>query len=175
MFKKLSLTLLTIILLVAIAGCNVINPTNPESNTSNENSPPGASDDYTEPTANQQMLPLIPGKAADVKLDANADGTTQQLKTGEVLSITLESNPSTGYGWSATISNEKVVVQMGGAQYEEPPSTTGTPMVGAPGTETIFLQAAGAGSATITLDYKRGWEENVLPEKTITITVEVKK
>src|SRR4030042_5000805 len=82
MFKKLSLTLLTIILLVAIAGCNVINPTNPESNTSNENSPPGASDDYTEPTANQQMLPLIPGKAADVKLDANADGPTQPIRGG---------------------------------------------------------------------------------------------
>jgi inhibitor of cysteine peptidase len=123
------------------------------------------------PTGNEIMLPMISGKVANVTLDAMADGTTQQLKVGEVMAINLESNPSTGYAWYATISDTKVLVQLGEPQYSAPSSSS---VVGAAGAQTFFFQAIETGTSVITLEYKRGWEANVAPEKTVTINVEVK-
>jgi inhibitor of cysteine peptidase len=90
------------------------------------------------------------------------------------MAITLESNPSTGYSWVATISDPAVLVQMGGPQYQESPSTSGTPIVGAPGMQTFFFQAAEVGTTLLTLDYKRPFESNVAPIDTVTVNVEVK-
>jgi len=119
------------------------------------------------------MLPYISGSVAVLKLDAAADGSTQQLKAGQVMSISLGSNPSTGYSWYATSSNPAILVQMGEPEFQEP-TASATTIVGAPGTAILFFQAVKAGSATIRLEYKRGWEKDVAAEKTITITVEVK-
>jgi predicted secreted protein len=63
---------------------------------------------------------------------------------------------------------------MGEPEYIEPTQSSSTMIVGAAGTETFMFQATASGSAMITLDYKRGWETDVAPEKTITLTVEVK-
>jgi inhibitor of cysteine peptidase len=113
-------------------------------------------------------------KEVNLQLDAEADGTTHQLKIGDVMAITLESNPSTGYAWFATSSNPDVLAQMGEAQYQAPKSSSSTPIVGAAGTETLYYAASQAGTTTLTLDYKRGWETDISPEKTVTIMVEVK-
>lgn len=168
MFTKITLTMITIILLVALAGCGA--------STSN----PGSSDGSSQPdtsgessATNQQILPIISGNVASLSLDASADGSTQQLKKGEVMSVTLEANPSTGYSWFATISDQNVIIQMAEPEYEEASPST-TPVVGAAGKMTFLFQAVDAGQASITLDYKRGWETDVAPEQTITITVQVK-
>jgi inhibitor of cysteine peptidase len=171
MFTKITLTLVTIILLVALAGCGAnITPT---PSTENSASQADSSKTYTETNSanSEQMLPIISGNVADLQLDASADGTTQQLKPGEVMMITLESNPSTGFNWFATIADTNVLVQMGEPEFEEPSSST--PLVGAPGKLTIFFQAVNPGTTTLTLDYERGWETGVVPAQTITITVEV--
>jgi inhibitor of cysteine peptidase len=176
MFTKITLTIAILILLVSLASCGASTPTQSTSNTNENSSPSGPSGTPTENdiAENYTMLPILSGKMANVSLDATADGSTQQLNKGEVLSITLESNPSTGYGWFATISSPTVLVQMGEPQYLEPTSSSGSPLPGATGTQTFNFQATETGSTTLTLDYKRGWETNVTPEKSITITVEVK-
>jgi inhibitor of cysteine peptidase len=174
MFTKLSLTIVSIIALVSLAGCGSKSPTLPASSATPGSPQSSTSITPTESDAadNYQMLPMISGKVANVSLDATADGSTQQLKIGEVLSVSLESNPSTGYSWFATISNPAVLVQMGEPQYQAPSSST--PIVGAAGTQIFFFQAAETGTATLTLDYLRSFESGVAPEKTVTITVEVK-
>ncbi len=176
MFTKFSLTMITLILVVTLAGCNKSTPFNPNSNEGTDNSQSNPVDPITDTTDtdNYQMLPVISGKVANIKLDASADGTIQQLKKSEVLSITLESNPSTGYSWFATLSNQDILAQMGEPEYQAPAFDTATPIVGAAGTVTFFFQGADAGSATLTLEYMRTFEKDVNPEKTITITVEVK-
>lgn len=176
MIKKITLTLSSIILILSMAACSAGSTPTESSSTSNSGTQeiPAGTNTETNPTNNQQLLPIISGKEPSLKLDASADGSTQQLKVGEVLAITLESNPSTGYGWFATSSNPEVVAQTGDSQYQEPQSTSRTPTLGAAGTETLSFQAKKVGTATLTLDYKRGWETNVAPEKTITIMVEVK-
>jgi predicted secreted protein/predicted small lipoprotein YifL len=172
MSTKFASTLVAIILLVTLAGCGAKNlPT-----LSADKSQSDESETYTETNSgdNYQMLPLISGKAANIQLDSKADGTTQQLKVGEILAITLESNISTGYSWFITISEPKVLVQMGEPQYQESPLNIGTPMVGAAGKQTFILQATEKGTTTVTLEYKQGFETDISPEKTIIFTAEVK-
>jgi len=175
MFTKLTLTIVSLLMLISLAGCGSTSATETASSSSGD-SQIEASDTYSETssTNNYQMLPVISGKVASLDLDASADGSTQQLKLGEVMSITLESNPSTGYSWFATVSNPDVLSQMGEPEYIEPTPSSSTLIVGAAGTETFMFQGTTTGSATITLDYKRGWETGVAPEKTITLTVVVK-
>jgi inhibitor of cysteine peptidase len=119
-------------------------------------------------------LPIIAGKGVKLELDASADGSTQQLKVKEQIAITLESNPSTGYAWHAKSSDPDIIDQVGDAQYNAPASTSTEPLIGAAGTETLYFSAASNGTATITLEYKRGWDTDVAPEKTLTIIVEIK-
>jgi len=128
MFTKLTLTLITIILMVSLAGCGA----KPSPTPGTDNSQGNPSD--TTPAGNQQLLPIISGNPTNIQIDASADGTTQQLKKGEIMAITLESNPSTGFGWFATSSNPKVVVQIGEPQYQEPASSSSAPILGAVGT-----------------------------------------
>ncbi len=172
MFTKITLTLVTLILCASLAGCGA--QTSPTQGADESTSQADSSKGITEtiPANNQQMLPIISGKVANLQLDASADGTTQQLKVGGVMMITLESNPSTGYNWFATIADTNVLAQMGEPQFEEPSSST--PIVGAPGKLTIFFQALNPGTTTLTLDYERSWETGVAPKQTITITVDVK-
>jgi inhibitor of cysteine peptidase len=168
MFTKFTLTIVTLLVLVSLVGCGARNATPTASSTTESNPEPSSTEGDS--ADNYQMLPLISGKVANVTLDANADGTTQQLKVGEVMAITLESNISTGYSWSASISDPAVLVQMGESQYQEP----ATPMPGAAGKQIFFFQAAAPGTTTLTLNYQRPFETNVAPEKTVTINVEVK-
>ena len=170
MFTKFTLTMITIILLISLAGCGTTNSSNPNTSNASDNSQinPASPTDAD----NYQMLPIISGKVTNMKLDASADGTTQKLKKGEVMSITLESNPSTGYSWAANISDTAVLALMGEPEYIEP-SQSDTTLVGAPGSQTFYFQAAEVGTTTLTLNYQRSWETDVEPAQTITITVEV--
>jgi len=174
MFTKFTLSMIIIILLVSLASCGTISSSNKNisDSTNNSQSNPLNPISNTTDIENYQMLPIVSGDIANIKLDASADGTTQQLKKGEVMSITLETNPSTGYSWFAAISNAGVLVQMGEPDYATP-AESATPLLGASEKVTFYFQATETGTATLTLDYKRGWEADVSPEKTITLTVEV--
>lgn len=176
MFTKFSLTVISILMIISLAGCSASTPSNSSQNNRNDEIQGEETGTYTETssTSSYQMLPVISGKVASLKLDANADGTTQQLKMGEVMAITLESNITTGFSWFATVSNPDVLTQIGEPEYVEQGEKTDTQVLGAPGNETFMFQGSATGSATLTLDYKQGWEQDVAPEKTITITVEVK-
>jgi predicted secreted protein len=51
------------------------------------------------------------------------------------------------------------------AKYLEPESNSSEIMFGAAGTETIYFTADEVGTATLTLDYKRGWETDISPRR----------
>lgn len=174
MFRKFTLSMVLIILLVGMAACGSTNQSTPSSTNGARNSQayPSSVITGTNTSENYQMLPAISGQVGSIKLDASANGTTQHLRKGEAISITLEANPSTGYSWFATISNADVLVQMGEPEYQQP-SASPYPMLGSPENETLYFQAADVGTTTLTLEYQRGFEKGVAPEKTITITIVV--
>jgi inhibitor of cysteine peptidase len=94
------------------------------------------------------------------------NGKTIELKKGQVLSITLAANPTTGYTWEVVEGDEKVVRQLGEIEFK-PESEA----VGAGGVQIIRLEVMNTGQTTLKLVYHRPWETGVEPLKTFSIQV----
>jgi len=91
---------------------------------------------------------------------------------GQVFTVTLESNPSTGYRWEWVDHQDSIVEQMGEAQFK-PREAGDPPLVGAGGWESFDFKAVNPGQMTLKLVYRRPWEEGVEPLKTFSLQVTV--
>jgi inhibitor of cysteine peptidase len=90
------------------------------------------------------------------------------LQPGEVMTVTLNSNPTTGYGWQVLKINNAILVQEGDSVYEQSENSEG--LVGAGGTETFRFKAVGSGETSLELGYMRPWED-VPPIETYSVLV----
>jgi inhibitor of cysteine peptidase len=102
----------------------------------------------------------------EVHLTAADNGSTIELKKGQVVSITLEANPTTGYTWEVAEGDEEVVRQLGEIEFK-PESEA----IGAGGVQIIRLEVVNAGQTTLKLVYHRPWETDVEPLETFSIQV----
>ncbi len=119
----------------------------------------------------EHLLEVYP-PAETVEINEGNDGEQVELELGEILVVTLESNPSTGYRWEQPKNSKSILVQLGQAEFKS--SETGEPpMVGAGGWEIFRFKAVSAGQMTLELVYHRSWEEGVEPLKTFSIQVVV--
>jgi len=109
--------------------------------------------------------------ADTVDVDEADNGGQIELELGQILVVTLESNPSTGYQWEILENDESVLKQFGQAEFK-PSDTSEQPMVGAGGWEIFRFKAVSAGQATLELVYHRTWED-AEPLKTFSIQVTV--
>jgi len=109
----------------------------------------------------------------EVTVTVTADETdpTQPIMVavGDTFTIRLGANPSTGYAWQQAGELDTAVVQYRDASYVAPSST----LPGAAGIEVWTFAAAGRGTTTITLVYRRSWERDQPPleQRTFTVTV----
>jgi predicted secreted protein len=94
------------------------------------------------------------------------------VELGQVFAVTLESNPSTGYGWEWIDEEDSIVEQVGEAQFKGR-DTGDPPLVGAGGWEVLTFKAVSPGQMTLKLVYRRAWEEGVEPLKTFLLHVVV--
>jgi len=109
----------------------------------------------------------------EVKVVASVSGSQIELKKGQTLVLTLESNPTTGYQWEVIECEESILQQKGEAEFKS--SDTGNPPAsGKGGTETFRFDAQSAGKGTLKLVYHRSWEKEVEPLKIFTLQVEVR-
>ncbi len=116
---------------------------------------------------------MPPVEPEEVNVDEDDDGSQVELMQGQILVVTLESNPTTGYSWEVVETQESILEQMGEAEFK--PSQTGEPpLVGAGGWEIFRFKAIGAGQMTLRLAYRRPWEEGAEPIQTFSIQVVVK-
>ena len=76
-----------------------------------------------------------------------------KTKVGEIFSIELESNATTGYQWKESFDEKKV--KLIDKKFDLPSSA-----IGASGKETFTFEALSEGTSTIQLDYKRPWESD---------------
>ena len=92
------------------------------------------------------------------------------LAVGDTLEVTLASNPSTGFSWTAeTQIGDASVVQQTSHVSVGPNSA----MVGAPGAETWTFRALNAGTTTINADYSQPWPGGVKADWTFKANVTV--
>jgi len=132
-------------------------------------------------SAAQSSSPPAP---VEIVVDREDQGARVQLREGDTLVITLESNPSTGYGWEMKqplLSSESLpVLRQIGDEYQPretlgPSSTEGAgaplPLLGAPMTQVLRFEAMRAGQTSLDLVYRRPWED-VPPLDSFSIEVE---
>jgi inhibitor of cysteine peptidase len=82
-------------------------------------------------------------------------------------SITLASNPTTGYQWELADPLDEAVVKLVSREYKGPE----TKLIGAGGQEIWTFRAVSRGQTLISLKYVRPWEKGVAPDKTASYTV----
>ena len=113
---------------------------------------------------------LSPVGPEEVNVNEADDGGQIELEQGQILVVTLESNPTTGYQWEQAEDQEPILEQMGEAEFI--PSDEGEPpMAGAGGWEIFRFKAISAGKMTLQLVYHRTWEEGVEPVNTFSLDV----
>jgi inhibitor of cysteine peptidase len=113
------------------------------------------------------------GTGVEVLLGTEDHGRRVQVDTSQVIVLTLESNPSTGYRWEVVGADSAVLQQVGEVEFT-PASELDPPPLGASGVEVYRFEAVGAGETTLELVYHRPWEEGVEPLETFSVEVLVR-
>jgi inhibitor of cysteine peptidase len=94
------------------------------------------------------------------------------VSAGDLFTVTLCSNPTTGFSWSesAQISDATVVQQVS----HNTIAPENKNLVGAPGSEVWVFKALKKGSSTVTMEYSRPWAGGEKGVWTLNLTVDVK-
>ena len=117
------------------------------------------------------MMALFSGCGANgASITDDDNGKQITVQSGDVITVTLVSNPTTGYSWQVMEIDNAILVQDGDPEYKQSPGAEG--LVGAGGTETFHFKAIGSGQTSLGLGYLRPWE-SVPPIETFTIQVVV--
>lgn len=105
----------------------------------------------------------------EVNVNEDDDGTQVILEPGQILVVTLESNPTTGYSWAVVEKQDSILAQQGDSEFVQPEQNDG--IVGAGGWEVFRVMAVNTGQETLELVYRRSWETDADPAKTFSIDV----
>ncbi len=97
------------------------------------------------------------------------DATVIEVSAGGEFTISLDSNPTTGYSWDFSRLPDPEVVELLDSSYQPPE----TPRIGAGGRQVWTFRAAGPGKTGIALEYFRPWEKGVPPARKAVFTVVV--
>jgi len=107
----------------------------------------------------------------EVSVDESYNGKTVEIAVGGTLTVTLESNATTGFQWELASISDQAVLEKQSDTFEAPEDTA---MVGAPGKEVWTFKASKKGTSSISMEYSRPWESGEKGVETFTITVVVK-
>ncbi len=105
---------------------------------------------------------------ADPKMITAADaGKTVSLIVGEQLTVRLDSQPSTGYGWDPDPTSTPLLSRTSTKQ------AGGGNIPGGAETESLTFVARAAGEGQLKLIYDRPWERDKPPARTFSVTVKI--
>jgi inhibitor of cysteine peptidase len=113
------------------------------------------------------------GGKSEVNLSAKDNRGQVEVDTGQILVLTLESNPTTGFRWQVVEVQEAVLGPKGEAEFEVA-SALDPPPPGTGGVEIFRFEAVEAGETLLELVYHRPWEEGVEPLETFSVRVIVR-
>jgi len=96
-----------------------------------------------------------------------------QVSVDGSLTVTLCSNPTTGFQWESASISDQTVLQEVDHKFVSPESELPPPL-GTPSQEVWTFQALKKGTSTISMEYSRPWEGGEKAEWTFVLTVVVK-
>lgn len=128
--------------------------------------------ELTSPLPDEDKQPALPSINGTVEVTAKNNGHNITAHVGNLIRITLKSDPSAGYNWelhnfqfgAAIFHSSELIAQDGG-----------NVLFGAPGDTVISLQAIEPGTQAIELIYRRPWESVDQATARFAFQLEVKK
>lgn len=93
------------------------------------------------------------------------------LSVGQPFTLTLPSNPSTGYRWKVQSNAAEVLTPLGPEVYSNPEAGG---MVGSAGQSTWRFRARQAGEAHLLLVYQQPWDAQAAPAETFDCQLSVR-
>jgi inhibitor of cysteine peptidase len=105
-----------------------------------------------------------------VRVSESGASTPIVLVRGQTLVVVLEANVTTGYRWEAVPDYAPTLVALGTPDYT---ARTTPPAIGVPGDMTFRFRGDAPGKTTLELVYRRPFEPNVAPAKTLRYDVTV--
>ena len=114
-------------------------------------------------------IPPSPTSAVEIEIKAEDNGRQVELSRGQILVVSLESNPGTGYSWQVEEIENRVLKAVG-----EPEFKSDSKLLGAPAMQVMRFQAIGIGQTTLKLAYRRPWEKSVPPTQTFIVYLVVR-
>jgi inhibitor of cysteine peptidase len=103
-----------------------------------------------------------------VQLTEGQSGQTIGVRLGQEVVVTLESNPTTGFGWSHRATPEDVLALVGEPQY-----VADQPVLpGSGGRQQFRFSTQRSGGVTLQFEYRRSWE-TVAPARAATFSLVV--
>jgi inhibitor of cysteine peptidase len=109
--------------------------------------------------------PLLPRELSDA-----IDGARVRLAPNQDLIVNLDGNQSTGFRWYLNRAGEPQLRSLGESTYTQR-SSEGRAAAGAGGVTTFRFKADQKGSNQITFVYRRPWEVNLPPVRTVRFDV----
>jgi inhibitor of cysteine peptidase len=106
-----------------------------------------------------------------LRIDEAGSGTPVVLARGQTMAVILEANVTTGFRWEVTPGFAPTLVQVGTADYT---ARATPPVVGAPGDMTFRFRADNPGTTALTFVYRRPFEPDVAPAKSVRYGVTVR-
>ena len=103
----------------------------------------------------------------EIRLSVADDGRQVELKEGQTLVVSLESNPSTGYRWEVDEVDETILQQTGKTEFKSE-----SHLIGAPAQQIMRFEAVAAGRTSLRLVYRRPWEKTIEPVKVFSLQVQ---
>jgi inhibitor of cysteine peptidase len=119
---------------------------------------------------NSQGDQTVQGEIKNITVTEKGNGSQFELNKGDLLTLRLESNPSTGYSWQIAGNDEKLMELMGEPTSETPERKL---IVGGIEYRIFRFKALTRGTNVLELQYKRIWEKEKEPLKTFRITVKI--
>ena len=120
-------------------------------------------------------LCLCSCSSGPVSVDASYTGKEVQIAAGDSLTVTLDSNPTTGFEWELVEISDQTVLELVESKYEPGEKAKQEPPVpGAGGQEIWSFKALKKGETTLSMGYSRPWEGGEKAAETFVLTVVVK-
>ena len=109
-----------------------------------------------------------PTLSAEVEIDSSANGQDINMINGQILIVSLDANPSTGFIWEVSEVDSSFLEQLGIPRFE-----AGTSLLGAEGVQIFEFRALTAGRTVLNMVYVRAFEEDTEPTNTFSVNVNV--
>ncbi len=114
-----------------------------------------------------------PVVASDILVDGSYAGKEVEIVAGGSLTVTLESNPTTGFQWVLVDNSDETALQQVGHEYVAYDNTD-PPLPGVGGIELWSFKTLMEGKSIISMEYSQPWEGGEQAAETFVMTVVVR-